>query len=167
MKNSEIKIIIVDNDTQDRESACQILRREGYCVDGIASAEQALKAIEASLPSLVITKMSTRDIEGLVLVTRIRKHVGALMLPIMMYTPITRQAQVEALRVGVNDFLTKPLHEIELIARTRSLLAARDAYSEIADLKRKLGSRIADAIAAKPHRLDSQSAVQTAQGPGQ
>ena len=127
----------MDSDAQDRELACQILRRQGYAVDAMTNAEQVLKSVEASLPCLLITKMSARDIEGIGLVTRIRQHIEALMLPILMYTPITRQAQVEALDAGVNDFLTKPIHEIELIARTKSLLAARDAYREIAELRRE------------------------------
>jgi DNA-binding response OmpR family regulator len=131
------RILVVDDDEGDRCLMLQVLRAEGYCVEEATSAERAFEKIDSARPHLVITKSSTRGIGGLALVRRIRAGVDG-QLPILMYTPISAQAQLEALQAGVNDFLTRPFRQTELIARTRALLSIRQAQCETAELKRTL-----------------------------
>ena len=132
------RILVVDSDEDNRDLSCQVLRREGYCVVEATSGERALENIRSARPDLVIISTLTRDIAGLVLVRRIRALVDASVLPIVMYTPISSEAKLKALEAGVNDFLTRPFHQTELIARARALLAFRQAHRDIAELKRIL-----------------------------
>lgn len=132
------RILVVDSDEDNRDLSCQVLRREGYCVEEATSGERALENIRSARPDLVITSTLTCDIGGLVLVRRIRAVVDASVLPIVMYTPISNEAKSDALEAGVNDFLTRPFHQTELVARTRALLAFKQAHRDIAELKRIL-----------------------------
>lgn len=132
------RILVVDSDEDNRDLSCQVLRRQGYCVEEATSGERALDNIRSARPDLVITSTLTRDIAGLVLVRRIRAIVDASVLPIVMYTPISSEAKLEALEAGVNDFLTRPFHQTELVARARALLSFRQAHRDIAELKRIL-----------------------------
>jgi DNA-binding response OmpR family regulator len=136
------KILVVDDNEGKRKFVCHLLKREGYFVEEAASAESALESLRLSRPDLVITKLFTCQGEGIALVRRIRDAVGASIMPILAYTPITDQAKLEALENGVNDFLTRPFHAIELLARTRALLVSGQTLRRIAEMRRTTEEKI-------------------------
>jgi len=140
------RIIVVDGDDDDRYLTCQILEGEGYRVEATTSGERAFEGIKSAQPDLVITNTFTRDIGGVALVHRIRAVFEVSALPVVMYSPITNQAKIAALKAGVNDFLTRPFHQIELIARTRALLATAQAHREIVSLKQILDTKPAEFV---------------------
>ncbi|HWC77061.1 MAG TPA: response regulator [Blastocatellia bacterium] len=153
------KILVVDDDADDRELVRRILHQEGYRVEEVTCGQSALESIGSALPDLVISKMFARGIEGVVLVRRIRAYAGGSTLPILAYTPFTDKTKLEALEAGVNDFLTRPFHAIELLARTRALLAGSQALRRIAQMKREIELKNGERIESLEQSLRVQTAL--------
>jgi DNA-binding response OmpR family regulator len=126
------KILLVDNDEERRKYVSRLLQRAGYCVAEASGGETAILSVKASPPHLIITKLFMTQDQAVPLIQQLRANAG---VPILAYTPITDRSRLEALEAGVNDFLTRPFHATELLARTRSLLVTGQVIRENAELK--------------------------------
>ena len=93
--------------------------------------EQALQAYEAWRPHLILMDMRMPVMDGFEAIRRIRSSAGGEAIPIIVVTasPVFERRQ-EALRVGANDFLSKPFREAELFEKIRSQLGVEYTYAE-------------------------------------
>jgi len=119
------KVLVVDDDAGVQRLLQQTLRTEGYEVVLAAEATEALRLWHAEGPSLLLLDATLPGSDGYDLAARIRaaepagKHV-----PIIMLTADSDVSQkVRALRAGADDYLVKPFHPAELLARIKALVA--------------------------------------------
>jgi len=69
------------------------------------------------------------------------------MLPVIMVTALDPgQERVKGIEAGADDFLTKPIHQPEILARVRSLLRIKALHDELTDLNRDLEARVAEQV---------------------
>src|SRR2546430_16098502 len=120
------KVLVVDDEKHIVELARLYLAREGYEVEGVGDGSQAVARFTQVKPDLVILDIMLPGTDGLTICKEIRK---LSQVPIIMLTARDEDTdKVVGLEVGAADYLTKPFHPQELVARAKALL--RRARSE-------------------------------------
>ena len=119
------RILIVADDTNLQRLLGEALRRDGHEVIDAADGPAGLSRWAADRPHLVIVDAVLPGMDGFGVVERIRasEGPGAHVPVIMVGSAANAAAKIHGLRIGADDFLTKPIHPAEFRARTRSLLA--------------------------------------------
>ncbi|HEX3507214.1 MAG TPA: response regulator transcription factor [Candidatus Dormibacteraeota bacterium] len=121
-----VKVLVVDDEDHIVELARIYLTREGYEVDGVGDGSQALARFGQIKPDLVVLDIMLPGADGLEICKEIRKQSQ---VPIIMLTARDEVTdKVVGLEVGADDYLTKPFHPQELVARAKALL--RRAHQE-------------------------------------
>jgi DNA-binding response OmpR family regulator len=114
------KILVVDDEKHILELARLYLTREGFEVEGLGDGAQALARFGQLKPDLVILDIMLPGTDGLTICKEIRKQSQ---VPIIMLTARDEVTdKVVGLEVGADDYLTKPFHPQELVARAKALL---------------------------------------------
>jgi DNA-binding response OmpR family regulator len=114
------KVLVVDDEDHIVELARIYLTREGYEVEGVGDGSQALARFGQIKPDLVILDIMLPGANGLEICKEIRKQSQ---VPIIMLTARDEVTdKVVGLEVGADDYLTKPFHPQELVARAKALL---------------------------------------------
>ena len=114
------KVLVVDDEAHIVELARLYLVREGYEVEGVGDGSQALTRFGQLKPDLVVLDIMLPGVDGLTICKEIRKQSQ---VPIIMLTAKDEVTdKVVGLEVGADDYLTKPFHPQELVARAKALL---------------------------------------------
>lgn len=116
------QILIVD----DEEDICQILsyslQAAGYQTSVAHSAEEALALIEQSAPDLLLLDIMMEGLSGTDL-AKLLQDRGLLSFPIIFLTALTSESDVlKGFQLGADDYITKPFHLTEVLARVRAIL---------------------------------------------
>ena len=113
-------ILVVDDDPKIRTLLRNVFEGGGYAVEEADSAEAALQDIEKAQPSLVTLDLQLGADDGLDVARSIRKRSK---VPIVMVTGKDDVVdRVVGLELGADDYITKPFHVREVLARVRSVL---------------------------------------------
>jgi two-component system, NtrC family, response regulator AtoC len=117
-------ILVVDDDLTFRLSTAELLRQDGHLVVAAASGDDALAILAERKVDLILMDLRMPGIDGLGLTEALRKWGEGT--PILMISGFgTVDAAVQALQLGADDFLTKPVEPDVLTARVASLLERR------------------------------------------
>ncbi len=133
----QLTIAIVDDEQDMRESVSQWLSLSGYQTKTYASAEEALKEIQADYPGIVISDIKMPGIDGITFLKRLQKADNAL--PVIMITGHGDVAMaVEAMQIGAYDFLEKPFDPERMAELTKKAIHTRRLALENRSLRREL-----------------------------
>ena len=125
------RIFVVDDDEQIRGLMRRLLTRSGYSVEDFAVGATALAAIRERPPDLVLLDLMLPDASGNDVLEQIRENPATRLLPVVMMTGHgTREDRLRAQRVGVTDFLAKPVAADELLPRVKSLILLKHFADE-------------------------------------
>ena len=114
------KVLVVDDEDHIVELARIYLTRAGYEVEGVGDGSEALARFAQLKPDLVVLDIMLPGADGLEICKEIRKQSQ---VPIIMLTARDEVTdKVVGLEVGADDYLTKPFHPQELVARAKALL---------------------------------------------
>ncbi len=117
---SSEKVLVVDDEEHIVELARLYLSREGYTVDSEGDGTKALARFAQLKPDLVVLDIMLPGTDGLTICREIRKQSQ---VPIIMLTARDEVTdKVVGLELGADDYLTKPFHPQELVARAKALL---------------------------------------------
>lgn len=115
------KILVVDDEAIIRTVLVQSLKMAGYEGIAVEGGEQALASIPSLKPALVIMDVSMPGLTGFETVERMR--ATGLTQPVLMLTSFSDiDDRVRGFGVGADDYLTKPFHQRELLARVGALI---------------------------------------------
>lgn len=119
------KILVVDDDANVQRLLQYTLKQEGYEAVVAADGQEGFRLWGAENPALILLDVTLPKLDGYQVATKIRaEEAGATHVPIIMLTSEREVEQkVRALRAGADDYLIKPFHPAELLARIKSLLA--------------------------------------------
>ncbi|HRI07251.1 MAG TPA: response regulator [Nannocystaceae bacterium] len=121
------RILVVDDEPSLRRLIERYLTMHGFTVVTANDGEEALARIRESRPDLVITDVMMPNMDGWDLAQRLRNDADFLFVPIIYVTALGGSSdRVRGLRVGADDYLTKPFELEELLLRVQRLLARRD-----------------------------------------
>lgn len=113
---SKQRILVVDDEEIVRYSLVNILSAQGYEAEGVASAEEALSRLYTKDYNLVLTDLLMEGMDGLELLENIKVITPRTMVIVITGYGSIKTA-VQALRLGVYDYLLKPCDEEELLLR--------------------------------------------------
>jgi len=117
-------VLAVDDEEHITELIAMALGFNGFEVERAGSGRAALDSIDARRPDLVILDVMLPDLDGFEVARRVRQNEGAsARLPIIFLTAKDTTAdKVEGLRLGSDDYVTKPFSIEELIERVKAVL---------------------------------------------
>jgi pilus assembly protein CpaE len=138
------QILVVDDEANVQRLLSYTLKQAGYTVAVAGDGQEALRLWAAESPALILLDVSLPKLDGFAVAERIRaQESGATHVPIIMLTAEKEVEQkVRGLRAGADDYLVKPFHQAELLARMKSLLG-RFSTSEGTIGRPPLGKMIA------------------------
>ncbi len=116
-----MRILVVEDEAGIREQVCARLREAGFAVDAAGDGEEGLYYGKEFPLDAAIVDIGLPKLDGITLIRKLRD--AAKTFPILILTARSRwQEKVEGLEAGADDYLVKPFHMEELLARTRALL---------------------------------------------
>lgn len=117
------KILVVEDDTQSLNLISLVLRREGYQVIECLDSRKALDVARAELPDLILCDLMMPQLDGNEVTRLLRGDTLTRTIPIIMFSARTLiEDKVAGFEAGVDDYLTKPVHPIELTTRIKAFL---------------------------------------------
>ena len=126
------KILVVDDTPQNVKVLDAILTPRGYTVVAATSGAEALQKVQTEAPDLVLLDILMPGMSGYEVAQRLRADPATRFLPIVMVTALGAQEEkVKAIEAGADDFLSKPVNQLELLARVKSLLRIKDYHDTI------------------------------------
>jgi putative two-component system response regulator len=147
------KILVVDDVAENIMLLADILTVKGYEVITAQSGAEALVLINNQNPDLVLLDVMMPEMTGYEVCQAVRADPAICVLPIILVTALDPSERIKGLEVGADDFLTKPINRIELLARVRSLLRIKELYdtvksqtSALAEWNRTLEMRVAEQV---------------------
>ncbi len=126
------KILVVDDNAQNRELARATLEDEGYEVVLANDGVEALEAFQRAHPDCVLLDVRMPGLDGFAVCTRLRALPEGGDVPIVFLTAL-RDVDTfdQALRAGGDDFLTKPVRPTELLVRVQTALKLRRMSADL------------------------------------
>jgi two-component system, OmpR family, response regulator len=118
---SAARVLVVDDEPNIADVISIALRYNDYEVETAASGSEAMKAVAASRPDLIVLDVMLPDFDGFEVARRLRERADET--PILFLTAKdTTDDKVRGLTIGGDDYVTKPFSVEELLARIASIL---------------------------------------------
>jgi two-component system, OmpR family, KDP operon response regulator KdpE len=117
MTDSNQRILVVDDETSIRRYLRAALTAQGFTVHEAADGEEALSAVLAHRPDMIILDLGLPDMDGIEVTRRLREWSQTPI--IILSVREAEQDKIAALDAGADDYLTKPFGTGELLARMR------------------------------------------------
>ena len=115
-----VHVLIVDDDAEVRAFLRRILTAEGYEVAQAADAESALRELKAAVPDLVLLDVMLAGEDGRDVLPRLHDVAP---VPVILLTALGHESdKILGLKLGADDYVTKPFSPGELVARIQSVL---------------------------------------------
>jgi putative two-component system response regulator len=137
------KILIVDDIAQNRRLLAEILAQSMDCqIRMAANGFAVLDMIEHELPDLILLDIMMPGMDGFQVSQKLQEKQKACDIPIIFITAKTDvESKVEAFRHGGVDYVTKPFHKDELLARVQAQLRLKNLQDELRQKNRMLSDR--------------------------
>ncbi|HXU11492.1 MAG TPA: hybrid sensor histidine kinase/response regulator [Candidatus Binatia bacterium] len=125
-------VLVVDDDQRNVRLIESILKGSGYRVLKAYNGEEALQVVEAEHPDLLVLDVMMPRVSGFELCQQLKGRYETRLLPVIMVTALNAlEDKVQALEYGADDFLTKPINKLELLAKVRSVLRVKALQDEV------------------------------------
>jgi two-component system cell cycle response regulator len=126
------RVLIVDDNPANRKLLEVRLLNEYFEVLSASNGPDAILICEKALCDIVLLDVMMPEMDGFEVCRRLKSHISTAHLPIVMVTALDQPAdRVRGLEAGADDFLTKPIDEMQLFARVRSLARLKMAIDEL------------------------------------
>jgi len=134
------KILVVDDDRDFRWAISNLLRSNGYSVFQAQDGEEALKSLEKDVFDLILLDYRMPGKDGITIAGEIKKRTPRV--PIVIITAYAEvKSAVEAIKMGVYDYVTKPVDNNDLIFTIKRALEKQDLSQEVERLREVLSER--------------------------
>jgi DNA-binding response OmpR family regulator len=116
-------ILLIEDDEHIAFILRFLLERSGFEVELASDGRQAVARLESPPPALVLMDIMLPYHDGLEILARLRNQPAWGEVPVLMLTAKAREGDiVRALDLGADDYVTKPFHPVEVLARLRRAL---------------------------------------------
>jgi len=161
------RILVVDDDPQNRDLLARRLERQGFEVETARDGIDGLRRIDTEDFDLVMLDVMMPGMNGLEVLERVRRNRSMAELPVIMATALAETADaVEGLGGGANDYVTKPFDFPMVVARVRTQLAASRSARKVAALAKQLEFRNSFIREALGREIPTELLVELSETPG-
>ena len=144
MKEGKAKILCVDDEPVNLELYGAILEPYGYETVMAQSGHEALEIMRDNV-DLVLLDIMMPGMDGFEVCSRMKADPDTRQVPVVMVTAIAdRDARMKGLKVGANDFLTKPVDRVELTVRVKNLLRVKEFEDFLKNHNQILAAQVAE-----------------------
>lgn len=132
------RILIVEDNEDNRRLLGIYLRREGYEVVEVGSGAEALEKALAEPFDLICSDVQMPRIDGYELCRRLKQNPETEQTPILLITAVHTSLEdtLEGLQVGANDYISRPFRQSELLARVKTQLRIKDLRDRLLQAER-------------------------------
>src|SRR5213083_2573399 len=117
------RVLIVEDDPDIADLIAGYLHKAGFTTEHSASGREALQAIAARPPDLLVLDLMLPQVDGLEICRVVRGNEATAAIPIIMLTARAEESdRIVGLEIGADDYLAKPFSPNELVARVRALV---------------------------------------------
>ncbi|PDV99390.1 diguanylate cyclase [Candidatus Chloroploca asiatica] len=132
-------ILIVDDTPANLRLLAQLLADHQYEVRPVTKGTAALAAVRASAPDLILLDIRMPDLDGYSVCEQLKADEATRSIPIIFLSALgDTDDKLKAFQVGGVDYITKPFHPEEVLARVRTHLALEQARSALEVANREL-----------------------------
>jgi len=132
-------IVVADDDRITRELLAHTLRAHGFTVEAVADGQAAVERVARGGVDLVLLDVLMPRLSGLEACRLLKGMTQETFLPVVLVTVKTDTAsRVEGLKIGADDYVSKPFDERELTARVEAMLRIKRLHDHVVESKAKL-----------------------------
>jgi PAS domain S-box-containing protein len=133
------RILVVDNNAINAELLASMLSKRGYAVDVALSSTAALRAVKSGPPNLILLDIMMPEMSGYEVCERLKANKLTQSIPVIFISALGEATdKVKAFSVGGVDFIHKPFHALEVMARVEHQLQLMRLHQELADFSNSL-----------------------------
>ena len=126
------RVLVIDDIIQNVKLLEAKLQNEYFDVITALSGKDALKILETDLPDIILLDVMMPEMDGFEVCRRIKSNPRTTHIPVIMVTALDQTSKrVEGLEAGADDFLSKPIKDLPLFARVRSLVRLKMLMDEL------------------------------------
>lgn len=119
-------ILVIEDDPMNNRLLTTILTRLGYAADAAFDGLSGLAKVESAPPDLILLDLDLPGVDGYEVARRLKHSAKTRIIPIVVVSSFTEvENRIRALDAGADDFLSKPIDQVELRARCQSLLKVK------------------------------------------
>ena len=122
-----VRILIVEDHPTMREAMRLVLEGEGFDIDEASDGDQALAAVQAEPPDLVLLDMSIPGISGPDVLAAMKRNPGNSKVRVIVVTATGEEGRAAAMAGGADHYFTKPFSPIALLQAVEEVLGPEDA----------------------------------------
>ncbi len=135
------RILIADDEPNIVVSLEFLMRQMGFEVKAVGNGEEALAALAAFAPDLVLLDVMMPKLSGFEVCKKLKQEPETRRIMILMVTALNELGDIErAVAAGTDDFLSKPVNKVELLKRVENMLKLKDVSDEVERLRRYIQS---------------------------
>src|SRR3954467_2171906 len=117
------RVLVVEDDADIAQLLVRYLEKAGFSTEVLSSGRDAVAAIAARVPDLLILDLMLPQVDGLEVCRIARSNQATASIPIIMLTARGKESdRIVGLELGADDYIAKPFSPNELVARVRALL---------------------------------------------
>ncbi len=137
-------IVVIDGDPKNLQILRESLESASFQVTTVGNGEEAWTTIKTQKPDIIVSEVDLPGLDGFQLLEKLKSDPVSSAIPIVFLTNRRNlQDRIKSLRTGVKDYMIKPLHVKEVIARLQMILRRIETLrQEDTDTTRKLVGRL-------------------------
>ncbi len=125
-------VLAVDDKLENLKVLIRYLEDSGFELMVAQSGEEALRHIERAIPDIILLDVLMPGIDGFETCRRLKKQESTKNIPVIFLTALTDTVdKVKGFEVGAVDYLTKPLHNEEVLARVKTHLTIKEYQQQL------------------------------------
>jgi CheY-like chemotaxis protein len=144
------RVLIVDDTPANLALLAEMLMNRGYEVSVATSGQRALGLVEAAPPDLIMLDVSMPDMDGYEVCRRLQAHPSTARIPIIFLSAHDEAAdKIAGFHAGGRDYVTKPFHVEEVMARVETQLTIARLANELTRRNEELSRRNEELLASQ------------------
>jgi putative two-component system response regulator len=117
-----LQVLAVDDDRTNLTVIEKMLVSQGFKVESVMSGKEALESVRKKLPDVILLDVMMPEMDGFEVCRRLKGSESTRLVPIIIVTALReKEDRIKGFEAGCDDFISKPIDRIELIARVRAL----------------------------------------------